>query len=264
MSNPKAVALEINGTWSGPLNIFGRFLWWILLQIFHVCFTKRRWRIKQTIPFFAYARRIDIHRACQKPYPEKMLHNSSCATGKDEQWKSFSTGEVSACGLQNSFCNQLLWALRWGSAWRRAEWWRFRYWWAHSLLKSPFASYDIRNRITEYYIFHVSFELTYPKMSWCRVCFRDTTTLCLDLGAEKSGLLNWQFVKSWRRSCMMQYDAASHWHLTSWHLAPSWIPTYFWASGLAVEVFPQACSKKRVSFSNQRGSLESFAGVLHS
>lgn len=102
-------------------------------------------------------------------YPEKMLHNSSCETGKGEQLTSFSTGEVSACGLQNSFCNQLLWALRWGSAWRRAEWWRFRYWWAHSLLKSPFASYDIRNRITEYYIFHVSFELTYPKMSRCRV-----------------------------------------------------------------------------------------------
>ena len=35
-------------------------------------------------------------------------------------------------------------------------------------------------------------------------------------------------------------------------------------SGLAVEVLPQACSKKQVSFSNQRGSLESFAGVLHS
>ena len=35
-------------------------------------------------------------------------------------------------------------------------------------------------------------------------------------------------------------------------------------SGLAVEVLPQACSKKRVSFSNQSGSLESFAWVLHS
>ena len=30
-----------------------------------------------------------------------------------------------------------------------------------------------------------------------------------------------------------------------------------------MEVLPQACSKKRVSFSNQRGSLESFAGVLY-
>ena len=78
--------------------------------------------------------------------------------------------------------------------------------------------------------------------------------MCVD-PSEKDGALgrlNGWLVKS------------SHWHLTSCHLGPSWIPTYFSASGLAVEVFPQACSKKRVSFSNQRGSLESFAWVLHS
>ena len=27
----------------------------------------RRWRIKQTVPFFAYARRVDVHRACAGP-----------------------------------------------------------------------------------------------------------------------------------------------------------------------------------------------------
>ena len=79
--------------------------------------------------------------------------------------------------------------------------------------------------------------------------------VCWSLSVEKDGALgrlNGWLVKS------------SHWHLTSCHLGPSWIPTYFSATGLAVEVLPQACSKKRVSFSNQRGSLESFAGVLHS
>ena len=56
---------------------------------------------------------------------------------------------------------------------------------------------------------------------------------------------------------------SSHWHLTSCHFAPSWIPTYFSASGLAVEMLPQACSKKKKRFSNQRGSVESFAWVLN-
>ena len=60
------------------------------------------------------------------------------------------------------------------------------------------------------------------------------------------------------------HDAASHWHLTSCHLASSWLPTYFSASALAVEVLPLACSKKRVKFEIRAESAESFARVLHS
>ena len=60
------------------------------------------------------------------------------------------------------------------------------------------------------------------------------------------------------------HDAASHWHLTSCHFAPSWLPTYFSASALAVEVPPLACSKKRVKFEIRAESSESFARVLHS
>lgn len=33
---------------------------------------KWRWRIKQTVPFFAYARRIDVHRACEDRHEDEL------------------------------------------------------------------------------------------------------------------------------------------------------------------------------------------------
>lgn len=38
---------------------------------------KWRWRIKQTIPFFAYARRIDIHRACEDRHEDELSDGDS-------------------------------------------------------------------------------------------------------------------------------------------------------------------------------------------
>ncbi|CAJ1347269.1 unnamed protein product [Effrenium voratum] len=38
---------------------------------------KWRWRIKQTVPFFAYARRVDVHRACEDRHEDELSEGDS-------------------------------------------------------------------------------------------------------------------------------------------------------------------------------------------